>query len=56
MTKDEAIRLAGGEVPLAELLGVTRQAVNKWGDIPQLRLYQLKERKPSWFRVRRAKK
>ena len=50
MTKDDAIKRAGSEARLAALLGVTRQAVNKWDAIPPLRLYQLRELKRHWFR------
>jgi hypothetical protein len=33
---------------------LTKQAVSMWGqEIPPLRLYQLRERKPKWFRVPR---
>ena len=54
MTKDEAIRRAGSASNLARMLGVTRQAVSKWGDdLPALRRYQLKEMRPHWFRKRR---
>lgn len=57
MNKSEAIKRAGSRAKLAELLGIKRQAVEKWPDdsIPALRLYQLKEKKPGWFRKRRAK-
>jgi hypothetical protein len=50
MTKEEAIRRAGGEAALARILGVTRQAVNLWTEIPPLRMYQLKELRRGWFR------
>ena len=50
MTKDEAISKAGGASKLAALLGVTPQAISKWADIPELRMFQLKVLKPRWFR------
>ena len=37
---------------VAKLLGLTYPAVHKWkktGKIPDLRIYQLKEKKPEWF-------
>ena len=54
MTKDEAIKRAGSEARLAALLGVSRQAVNKWESIPPLRVYQLRELRRHWFRRPRA--
>jgi DNA-binding transcriptional regulator Cro len=54
MTKDQAIAHAGSATKLAAILGLTKQAVSMWGqEIPPLRLYQLRERKPKWFRVPR---
>lgn len=51
MTKAEAVAKAGGVNKLARLLGVSPQAVSKWpAEIPELRVYQLRVRKPSWFR------
>jgi predicted site-specific integrase-resolvase len=38
---------------VAKILGVTPPALYKWqkkGEIPPLRLYQLKELKPEWFK------
>ena len=52
MDKEEAIHKAGSEAKLARLLGVSRQAVNKWRVIPKLRMYQLRELRPHWFRKR----
>jgi hypothetical protein len=51
MTKEEAIKLAGSQAALARLLGVTRGAVFLWKNIPPLRIYQLKEIKPEWFKT-----
>ncbi len=51
MTKEEAIKRAGNASKLAALLGISPQAVSKWPpEIPPLRVYQLRERKPRWFR------
>lgn len=52
MKTSEAVRIFGGHAPLAEALGITRQAIYLWGeDVPELRAYQIKElireRKPS---------
>lgn len=44
MTKDEAIALFGSSAEMARALGVTPQAVSKWGEeLPALRVYQIKE-------------
>jgi transcriptional repressor of cell division inhibition gene dicB len=46
MTKKEAIALFGSQSKLAQALGLSRQAVSKWGDdLPLLRVYQIKELK-----------
>lgn len=46
----EAIRLAGSQVKLAELLGITQSAISQWGDdVPDARFWQLKVLKPEWF-------
>jgi len=50
MDKQTAITLAGSQSELARILGITRAAVNHWKAIPKLRLYQLKELKPEWFK------
>jgi predicted transcriptional regulator len=35
---------------IARILGITAPAAYKWnGEVPMLRLYQLKEKKPEWF-------
>ena len=37
---------------IARILGVTAPACYKWtksGNVPPLRLYELKEKKPEWF-------
>ncbi len=35
---------------LARILGITRAAVFHWKTIPKLRIYQLKELRPEWFK------
>ncbi len=49
MTKEDAIKRAGGQANLARLLGISRGAVNQWKQIPKGRLYQLMVLKPEWF-------
>ena len=51
MTKEDAIRFAGSPSKLAKLLGIERQAVNNWKEIPKLRLFQLMVLRPEWFEV-----
>ena len=37
---------------IARVLGITAPACYKWkamGEVPMLRLYELKEKKPEWF-------
>ena len=34
MTTQEAVQLWGGHVRLAKVLGITRDAIYKWGDYP----------------------
>jgi len=49
MEKQRAIELAGSASKLARLLGVERQSVHKWKNIPEGRIWQLKVLKPEWF-------
>ena len=50
MTKEEAIKRAGGKSALARLLGITPAAISQWGlDVPIIRIWQLKTIKPEWF-------
>jgi predicted transcriptional regulator len=50
MDRDFAIRKAGTQAKLAKLLGVSRQAVNQWGDkLPPLQVYRLREIRPRWY-------
>jgi hypothetical protein len=50
MNIKKAITLAGSQSELARILGITRAAVNHWKAIPPLRIYQLKELRPEWFK------
>jgi hypothetical protein len=51
MNKSYVIKIAGGVGELADLLKITRQAVSKWPKrIPPLRVYQLRELRPEWFK------
>ena len=44
MSINEAVEIFGSKSKLARALGVTPQAVTKWGDeLPPLRVYQIKE-------------
>ena len=55
----QALKKAGSQQALADVFAeggkktrVTRQAVVQWaakGEIPPLRLYQLRELRPQWF-------
>jgi DNA-binding transcriptional regulator YdaS (Cro superfamily) len=50
MNTNDAIRLAGGQVLLAKLLGISQPAISQWGDtVPQAREWQLRVLKPEWF-------
>ena len=55
-TKD-AIKLAGGSsTALAEMLGISKQAVSQFGEnLPQAREWQLRLLKPKWFREEDAR-
>jgi hypothetical protein len=50
MTKEQAIKLAGSQTKLAKLLNITRGAIFHWKEIPVRRMYELKEKKPEWFK------
>jgi len=50
MTKATAIAYAGSITALAELLGITTQAISRWGEnVPEAREWQLRLMKPEWF-------
>lgn len=52
MKKSDLIRAAGSGYRLAQILGISPQAVNKWpGDtVPPLQQYRIRELKPRWWR------
>ena len=51
MTKEQAIKLAGSQVELALMLGISQAAVSQWGvNVPEMRVWQLKVIKPEWFK------
>jgi len=50
MTKQELIKLAGSQVRLAELLGISQPAVAAWKEVPKARIWQLRLLKPQWFK------
>lgn len=50
MDKATLIKRAGSCAAVARELGITTQAVSAWKTIPELRLIQLRRKKPSWFR------
>ena len=55
MRTEDAIRLAKGRNALARLLGITGSAVSQWGEtVPELRVYQIRAKKPHWFRRKAA--
>ena len=56
MTKDQAIALAGTALALAKMLGIQRQAVSQWTEIPPARLWQLKVLRPEWFKKSKVSK
>jgi predicted transcriptional regulator len=49
MTKQELIDKAGSRKALAELLGISLAAISQWKNVPQARLWQLKNLRPEWF-------
>ena len=50
MDKKELIEKAGGVTALAKLLNIKPPAIYQWKAVPQLRLLQLKELRPEWFK------
>jgi DNA-binding transcriptional regulator YdaS (Cro superfamily) len=56
MKTKEAIKLAGGKTMLARILGLTPAAVTQWGDsVPELRTYQLRDKRPEWFAKQKSR-
>jgi predicted transcriptional regulator len=51
MKKSTAVKKAKSAYKLAQLLGITRQAVSKWGDdVPPAQVERLRELRPTWFK------
>lgn len=50
MTKHDLIKLAGSQVELAKLLGISQPAISAWKEVPKARIWQLKLLKPKWFK------
>ncbi|MBT2322548.1 hypothetical protein J7E62_09340 [Variovorax paradoxus] len=45
-----AIDKAGTAKALAAIFGITPGAISQWGeDVPELRVFQLRELRPEWF-------
>jgi hypothetical protein len=56
MEKSTAIRLAGSQTKLADILGIKQPAIAQWGnDVPLMRIYQLKTLRPKWFKNQEKK-
>ena len=50
LTGRRPVRLAGGRRHLAQLLGISTQAVYKWGRyVPAARVEQLRRLRPEWL-------
>jgi len=49
MDKQKFIKLAGSQIELAKLLGISQPAVSAWKVVPQARIWQLKLLRPEWF-------
>jgi predicted transcriptional regulator len=48
MKTADLIRLFGGVTRTARVLGITKSAVSQWGeDVPELRVYQIREKRPT---------
>lgn len=59
MKKSAAVKKAKSAYKLAQILGVTRQAVSKWGDgdVPPAQVEKLRELRPGWFpKIKRVEK
>lgn len=57
MKTKQAIQMAGSPTALAKIFGITSAAVHQWGDdIPRLRIYELREKRPEWFKDSRPGK
>jgi len=50
LAKSEAIKMAKGVKPLAEIFDISPSAVSQWGEwLPASRVWQLRCLKPDWF-------
>lgn len=48
MKTDAVIELFDTATAVAEFLGISKSAVSQWGDeVPDLRIYQLREKRPT---------
>ena len=58
MTTNQLVRVFGTKSAIAAFLGITRQSVSEWGQqVPKLRQYELREKRPSLDReLRKAGK
>lgn len=49
MKTEHAEQWAGGTVALAEIFGITHNAVSQWGEtIPRSREFELRVKRPEW--------
>jgi transcriptional repressor of cell division inhibition gene dicB len=56
MKTRHVITLFGSVASLAAQLGITDKAIYQWGeDVPKLRQYELRERRPDLFRKPKSK-
>lgn len=48
MKTQTLVNLFGSQQAVGDLFGITKSAVSQWGDeVPELRVYQLRERVPN---------
>lgn len=49
MKRSDLVKIFGSQAAIARELGLTRAAVNHWGDehVPELHQYRLREKRPS---------
>jgi hypothetical protein len=50
MTKTDIIKLFGNSMEVARFFGISAAAVSAWEEVPELRQYQLAERRPELYR------
>ena len=52
MKTADAIKKADGLGQLAAIFGITKSAISQWPeDLPQAREYELKVKRPEWFKT-----